>query len=441
MTNRRRGFTLVELLVVIAIIGVLVGLLLPAVQAAREAARRMSCSNNFRQIGLAMHNYHDTYKMFPMAGGGSGMDQTLGSLEDFSVNTSMKALSPFVGIMPFMEQQPLWEQISNPLNTDSSGNTPAQVDAPANGIFNPMGIKPQGGRYGYTPWVTEVGTLRCPSDPGSGLPAMGRTNYAVNYGDNTMQAWAGWTNWNEGDDAPIAQWRVDNGQVNEQRRYYRGAFESRRQLNFRDFLDGTSATILMGEIATDLGDNDVRTRGYFGDASPDLNGAEGYRWCRNTGLVDPERPQFWAQGTFGSWSNAEPHPRGSGYNAITDAGIRRGFSWANWAMLYSGITTTLPPNTELCLHNYNEWTEGNWSASSRHPGGVHVVMTDASVQFVSDSVDSGDENFPVINIVAGAASPYGVWGASGTRAAKEVLSGDLGASSGQGATIGSGGTN
>ena len=112
----RKGFTLVKLLVVIAIIGVLVGLLLPAVQAAREAARRMSCSNNFKQIGLGMHNYHAAYQMFPSTWDGS-------TPNGYRVNLNL------VGILPFIEQQALWEQLSNPSQQGTTN-------------FDPMGASP-----------------------------------------------------------------------------------------------------------------------------------------------------------------------------------------------------------------------------------------------------------------------------------------------------------
>ena len=153
----RRGFTLVELLVVIAIIGILVGLLLPAVQAAREAARRMSCSNNFKQIGLAIHNYHSTYKRIPAQGIGTvatpshnrawWQESAAGNGTLFVNN---RRLSTLVGILPFIEQQGIWSEISNPNARRTDGDPNAAVGTIAS-PWAPMGPMP--GTIQYIPWT------------------------------------------------------------------------------------------------------------------------------------------------------------------------------------------------------------------------------------------------------------------------------------------------
>lgn len=164
---RNDGFTLVELLVVIAIIGVLVGLLLPAVQAAREAARRMSCSNNFKNIGLAIHNYHSAYKSLPIHGAGTDSpgapnpgigDQgaTANWWRNYNHSNAWR-LSMLVGLTPFLEQQALWEQISNPNNLDRGTPFPAGTNWP------PMGPVPTQARYG--PWATEIPPSVAPAIP------------------------------------------------------------------------------------------------------------------------------------------------------------------------------------------------------------------------------------------------------------------------------------
>src|SRR6056297_38798 len=226
----RKGFTLVELLVVIAIIGVLVGLLLPAVQAAREAARRMSCSNNFKQVGLAIQNYHSTYKQIPTNGTGTARIPGINGTN----NSNRLFLSWLVPILPFMEQQALWEQISNP----SRDRVPESYNIPTvpalNGMWPPMGPCPW--RTQYVPWVTQVPTFRCPSDPGRplGPGQLARSNYAACLGDAVDQGHNGGKN-DFGYFGNLPD-QDQNWSVQRARAAQRGFFWNRNDLKFRDVL-------------------------------------------------------------------------------------------------------------------------------------------------------------------------------------------------------------
>ena len=140
---RRRAFTLVELLVVIAIIGILVGLLLPAVQAAREAARRMQCSNNVKQLGLASHTYHDAFNSLPICYwqqlGGAGIGANLTSPAEG------RQISWLTGILPYVEQTALYNQINF---TPGSMVVPVPVNPPlATGNINSWAATPAPSRF------------------------------------------------------------------------------------------------------------------------------------------------------------------------------------------------------------------------------------------------------------------------------------------------------
>ncbi|TWT73999.1 Type II secretion system protein G precursor [Allorhodopirellula solitaria] len=197
----RRGFTLVELLVVIAIIGILVGLLLPAVQAAREAARRMQCSNNMKQLGLALHSYHDVNKQFP----------------PMSVDGSGK-IGVFVRLLPFIEQQALFDQVRY------DGNYVQNM---------PMAR-------------TRVASLLCPSGPqvNSVSTASNEANTYTNhyYGNSGPIGTNGQSNQPYARDtsresASFGEYAID------------GVFHLRSQLRFADILDGTTHTIGIGELS------------------------------------------------------------------------------------------------------------------------------------------------------------------------------------------------
>lgn len=350
--KRRRGFTLIELLVVIAIIAILIALLLPAVQQAREAARRTQCKNNLKQLGLALHNYHDVFGVFVFRKGGH-ISYPGGTGDD---RGNANRLSGYMALMPYLDQAPLFNMVQ-------AGNPPA--------------IPPGGpvGWSGWGPWNVVIPGLLCPSD-GLFIRKERTTNYMFNIGD---------TNRGSRDS-----------------RIVRGLFGYQTSLGLRDCIDGTSNTIMIGERIR----NDFGVMTVAGNNSPLVNASMAQSWTGNVPAtcLTMTLGNRWAQGT--------------------EVKARAGTSLWDGQSERCGLTTILPPNGPSCADDANvnaDSVNPMVTASSFHTGGVQVLLADGAVRFISDNIDTGDLTVATPLNNAGHPSPYGVWGALGTRAAGEVI--------------------
>lgn len=347
--RERAGVTLIELLVVIAVIGLIAALLLPAIGAAREAARRIDCSNRLKQIGIAMSNYESAYKKLPA--------MRLGNESD---NGPYSRASGLVMILPFLEQDALFQQMQ-----DSTVHGYSSSVSYATAMWCPIPGSPGPNGQAIQPWLDKLSLFRCPSDPKrENDEEMGYSNYVFSVGDTI----------------------VDNAN-----QATRGIFESGTFRRLSSITDGLSNTVALSEVRVDgqmlewMSDGDLLIPCRYSQSNP----------CTPYSALNapPAEPQF-----FG-----------------------RGKRWVDGAPIYLAFNTILPPLDVSANHrNGSDLAYGNFAAGSYHTTGVNCLFGDASVRFVSKSIDCGNlaAQAPFAN--SGENSPYGLWGALGTRSSGEV---------------------
>jgi hypothetical protein len=304
----------------------LIALLLPAVQAAREAARRAHCTNNLKQLGLALHNYHDSFRCFPpysMAG------KSMSSLYNL---TNYSAL---LAILPYIEQKSLYDQVK----TASSS------------FYYPTDNKVSGAARTSNQIAenTPVSAFACPSDKdfpsGDIAVSRGTSNYGVCAGSNVG-------------------WGLDVSHQN-------GVFRTTVETTMAAITDGTSNTIMVGEFLH--GDN---TTAYTRESDVVARSwPSGLNESTHQGAV----PQS-AIDDYGKGCNDSP---GSHTSAA-------GYRWVNGSFYYTVFNTLAPPNWKYPACSVSASfgaARGVYPARSRHPGGVNHAIADASVRFISDTVD------------------------------------------------------
>jgi prepilin-type N-terminal cleavage/methylation domain-containing protein len=324
--RRFRAFTLVELLVVIAIIGVLVALLLPAVQAAREAARRSQCSNNLKQLGLGLHNYHDTYNAFPMGARTGGWNGGWGT-------------SFYVRLLPFVEQGPLYDQWPFTERGAYSRNEGYQ----GNIIGSPVDIR-----------RLMISVFRCPSSPleefrgNGGLMASysgiaGAVEATGRYVPRRQRPCC--TCCNSVIGGIGASFNNPNDGLTSGSGMLVGG--SSIALKFRDCTDGTSNVMIIGEMSNWLIDSNNAFR---------LGSSSRHGWpmgCGNNNTV----------------TNV----------STTDMGDGRWFNLTSIRYPVGTRTYDLPGVND-------NWGPNNPLVSA-HPGGVMILLTDGSVRFLSETTN------------------------------------------------------
>jgi prepilin-type N-terminal cleavage/methylation domain-containing protein/prepilin-type processing-associated H-X9-DG protein len=348
--SARKGFTLIELLVVIAIIAVLIALLLPAVQAAREAARRAQCSNNLKQLGLAMHNYISSVSSLPSGGSlepyspGFTYNASTGAITGNMINWD--GWSGFALMLPYLEQGPLFNAINFSFSDD----------------WNNQGI---GGVINSTVTNAVIGAFDCPSDGSwnatKGNGGVGINNYYMSTGTST------YSTTNVG--APVT-----------------GLFGYQTLVTMASITDGTSNTIAFSE-------------GLIGDTNPNarnLSMATGNGTTPAGSVAD----QYDASAVGGSLVAAITGMKLDIASCNTQFNtIRlndRGYRWGMGCMGYTMFNTVMPPNgggltmfgacRVNCCSNGQAAHDEFVLATSNHSGGVNVTMGDGSVRFIKNSI-------------------------------------------------------